>query len=174
MGRFVILAIALAACGGDDAGPSGSTRDAPAVDTPSGGGPCQSGQVDVLWAWPVTPSGNLMLSGMITLPGTLIAGKSVRIELTEIQQGVTNTPPAFTFAEPKTAITYRVTGSLDHSWKVCLRADLDGDGKFMTGDWGGCYDGTTAAPIYDKAQAKEIMLSGACRSGLDFGLGVIP
>jgi hypothetical protein len=159
-----LLAVALLGlgCGGDD-GDGANNDDG-----------CLPGSYDVDGDWPFD-DGPYAIAGTVTLPASVPSGHFVQLETIKIDPfpGGNYLKPAMLSAS-KSMIAFRSSGLTDGTWKICLRVDVDGNQ--MTGgagtDYIGCFDGTTAAPIRTSSDAPEIVLSGACQSGKDFGVGV--
>lgn len=134
---------------------------------------CLAGTYDVDATWPFT-SGPYGISGTVTLPAALTSGRAVQLETVQVSPSTGNHLKPQVISTQTSAITYRTRGLPDGTWKVCLRADVDGNGAVgdVGVDYVGCYNGTTSAPIKTSGSATPIVLGGACRPGIDFGVGV--
>lgn len=173
----VLLSLSLGACGDDDCctekhdamidtgGNSDASSDAAST--------CLAGTYDVDATWPFS-SGPYGISGTVTLPAALISGRSVQLETVQVTPSTGNHLKPQVISTQTSAITYRTRGLPDGTWKVCLRADVDGNGSVgdVGVDYVGCYDGTTSAPIKTSSSATGIVLGGACRPSADFGVGL--
>jgi hypothetical protein len=173
--------LVVAACGGgDDGGGGGNSPDAGMMstpDAPSSSVSCTSA-VDIDGQYTTTSSGTLGIAGTIMLPASLPAGRKVELEVTlETPSVVAGDIKDAMLTSAKTTLTYHfVKLPTDTSTVIVgLRADIDGNESTNdAGDYVGWYKGTVSAPILDSTGATNITISSACRTGVDFGVGVQP
>jgi hypothetical protein len=154
--------VLLFACGGGDDDSGGNVdAAAPAFD------------IDKAWGFTQGPH---EITGTITLPAALQSGRGIQLNIIQVSPGSGNTIDFATLTSSKSMVTYRARGLGDGSWSICLRADVNGNNMLNDAgvDYTGCFDGTTAAPITNTANATPIVLGGMNQSGKDFGLGTYP
>jgi hypothetical protein len=165
----------LAACGGDDSGGGGGNGDAAVADGSSSdaaAGACLAGTYDIDKAWGFT-QGPYAIAGTVTLPAPLQSGRGIQLNIVQVSPDTGNSVDFAIVSATTSMVTYRARGLVDGTWRICLRADADGNNMLndVAVDYTGCYDGTVAAPITTTTSATPIALGGMCRSGMDFGLG---
>ena len=154
----------LAACAGDDDSGSGTG------DGSVGG----TYDIDKEYGF---DTGSFEITGTIMLPTALQAGRGIQLNILKVSPSPPGNSLDFAFlGGTKNTVTYRARNLVDGTWRICLRADADGNSMLNdTGiDYTGCYDGTVAAPMKDPFTATEIVLGGANKAGIDFGLGLYP
>jgi hypothetical protein len=176
----VLIFVLLVACGDDDSG--GGRRDAALDDSGGGGGDgpaadappgeCLPGTYDIDKAWGFT-QGPHAIAGAITLPAELQAGRGIQLNILQVSPGSGNTVDFAILSTAKSVVTYRARGLVDGTWRICLRADANGNNALndVGVDFTGCYDGSVAAPITSTSEATPIVLGGTCHGGKDFGIG---
>ena len=173
----MLLSLSLPACGDDDCCTEkhDAMTDVSSVSDvlTDSASTCLAGTYDVDATWPFS-SGPYGISGTVTLPAELTSGRAVQLETVEVTPSTGNYLKPQTISTQTSTITYRARGLPDGTWKICLRADVDGNGAVGDAgvDYVGCYDGTTSAPIKTSGVATGIVLGGACRPGIDFGVGL--
>jgi hypothetical protein len=167
----------LVACGGDDSSGGGSA-DAAISDTGGGGGDapgaaCLAGTYDIDKAWGFT-QGPYAIAGTVTMPAALSSGRGIQLNILQDSPGSGNTLDFAIVSGTTNMVTYRARGLVDGTWRICLRADVDGNNRLddVGVDYTGCYDGTVGSPITTPSTATPIVLGGMCRSGINFGIGL--
>jgi hypothetical protein len=170
---FVVAAgIVLVACSSSNSSGDGGVSD---VCSNPGDANLTTGGMDGIY------QGTGGFSGTVTLPSTVMEGITATIAVADCAGGCTSAG-GLTFANllhgesvphATNTLTYAVTTLSSGTFEVFVVVDVNNDGKFDEGDYGGYYGGTAGAVVQDESKATPIMVTGSTTCHLDFAIGPV-